>query len=423
MSYKTYTILLAIAAIIAVAFSALVTPPPPWAGVIVLVALAAVAEWLAFQLPVLGSVSLSFVAINSAGLLYGPLVAGLVGAAAGAVPSGATARRDPLRTLFNIAQLALSGVLGGWAYRLLGGVGLIAPTSDSLQFPSALLPLAAAASALFLSNASLVAVGVSLALGIPMLEVWRQSIASFLRSFVILALFGFVMAQVVATAGTIGLLLLLVPFVATRQTFQVYSKLKEAYSETVRSLVNAVDAKDVYTRGHSERVAVYSRAIAEEMGMSPSSTARVEIAALLHDIGKLGVRKSVLSKPGRLSSDEFEEVRSHPVQGRVLLDEVSFLSDVVPLIYSHHERIDGTGYPEGLTGAQISIEARLLTVADAYDAMTSERPYRPPLDRDIALAELRAGAGTQFDAAAVAALQAALENGACAVVDGRMSEQ
>ncbi len=419
MTYKRYTALLAASALGAGALTFLVTHPRQLAGVIVLVALAAVAEWLAFDVPVLGSVSLSFAVINSASLLYGPLAAALVGATAGAVPSRSKPTKDFVRLVFNVSQLALSGLAGGWVYRALGGVNLTAAGSAALGFPAAMLPLVASASAQFLCNAMLVAIGVSLAMGLSIVEVWRKSIASFLRSFLILALFGFVMAQVVATAKTVGLLLLLVPFIATRQTFQVYSKLKEAYSETVRSLVNAVEAKDVYTRGHSERVAVYSRAIAEEIGSSGVVANRIEIAALLHDIGKLGVRKSILSKAGPLSPEEVDEVRSHPTKGKQLLDNVTFLSDVVPIIYAHHEKLDGTGYPRGLSAEDVCVEARVLAVADAYDAMTSERPYRPALEQASAIAELRSGAGTQFDSKVVAALESALKNDAVLAAEVR----
>ncbi len=409
MTYKRYTILLFLLASTAMALSSLTTQPPSWAGVLVLVVLAAVAEWLAFDLPVLGSVSLSFAVINSASLLYGPVAAGIVGAIAGAIPSSGSVKKDSTRIAFNIAQLALSGLVGGWAYSLLGGVNFAGSQVATLHFPTALIPLAASASGQFFCNAMLVAIGVSLAMGIPASEVWRQGMSSFIRSFMILALFGFVMAQLVATAQTIGLLLLLVPFLATRQTFQVYSKLKEAYSDTVRSLVNAVEAKDVYTRGHSERVAVYSRRIAEQMGVTRLSPSQIEIAALLHDIGKLGVPNSVLSKPGSLTPEEFEQVRSHPGTGKELLRDVSFLRDIVPLVYAHHERLDGTGYPQGLKDHEVSVEARVLAVADAYDAMTSERPYRSALEPASAIRELERGAGTQFDSKVVAALVASLE--------------
>jgi len=158
-----------------------------------------------------------------------------------------------------------------------------------------------------------------------------------------------------------------------------------------------VEAKDPYTYGHSRKVNTYAVALAEAIGLSPEEVSRVSTAALLHDIGKIGVPDKVLNKKGKLNPDDWEAIKSHPRLGATIVGNVPNLAPCVSTILHHHERWDGTGYPEGLKGEQISVEARILAVADAFEAMSAARPYRPALCSDKVLKELRGGAGSQFD--------------------------
>jgi putative nucleotidyltransferase with HDIG domain len=178
---------------------------------------------------------------------------------------------------------------------------------------------------------------------------------------------------------------------------ELFSSLQEAYLATVRSLAAAVDAKDAYTRGHSDRVAAYATRIAESMGLSHEQRVALEMAAYLHDIGKIGVREEILLKPGLLEDAEMAEMRHHPLIGANILKPVAFPWAITPVVRHHHEAYDGTGYPAGLRGDEIPLLARILTVADSFEAMTADRPYRAGRSADDAVEELRRCAGSQFD--------------------------
>ncbi len=185
----------------------------------------------------------------------------------------------------------------------------------------------------------------------------------------------------------------------TKQLAQKHHELRTAYVQTVGALAEAVDAKDTYTRGHSERVGVYATKIAREMGYSKEFIERVYIAGLLHDVGKIGVRDYVITKPDRLTPEEYEEIKMHPEIGAKILEPVDFLADIAPCVRHHHEWFDGSsrGYPERLLGDQIPLPSRIILVADTVEAMTSDRPYRKALSLDRVVSELNKFAGSQFD--------------------------
>ena len=197
----------------------------------------------------------------------------------------------------------------------------------------------------------------------------------------------------------------------TKQLAAKHQELRSAYVQTIGALAEAVDAKDTHTRGHSERVGVYASKIAREMGFSKESIERVYIAGLLHDVGKIGVRDSVITKPDRLSPEEYEEIKCHCEIGARILEPVDFLSDVVASVRHHHEWFDGSarGYPAGLRGDLIPLPSRIILVSDTIEAMTSDRPYRKALPLDAVREELSKYSGTQFDPACVEAATRLLE--------------
>jgi len=185
--------------------------------------------------------------------------------------------------------------------------------------------------------------------------------------------------------------------------------IREAYFNTIKVLAAAIDAKDRYTAGHSERVAKYTVTIARQLGLSPEDLTRIEAAAYLHDIGKIGVPDSVLNKDGPLTNEEHELIKQHPLKAAEILGLINFpWGNVIPGVRGHHERYDGLGYPDGLAGESIPRDARIIAVADAFDAMTSDRPYRKGLDRNTAITELVSGRQKQFDSEAVDAFIPAL---------------
>lgn len=197
---------------------------------------------------------------------------------------------------------------------------------------------------------------------------------------------------------------------------ELFSSLQDAYLATVRSLAAAVDAKDPFTRGHSDRVAAYAVAIAKELELSYDQQVALEMAAYLHDIGKIGVREEILLKPGKLSNAEMSLMRHHPLIGANILKPVGFPWPITPVVRHHHERWDGQGYPAGLRGEEIPFLARVLTVADSYEAMVSDRPYRRGRTSQEAMQELQVCAGAQFDEKIVDAFVRVLESGQFATV-------
>ena len=190
---------------------------------------------------------------------------------------------------------------------------------------------------------------------------------------------------------------------------ELFTSLQEAYLATVRSLAAAVDAKDTYTRGHSDRVAGYATLIAEHMGLANEQRTALEMAAYLHDIGKIGVKEAILLKPGMLSEDEMDQMRHHPLIGANILKPVAFPWAITPVVRHHHEHYDGSGYPAGLTGEEIPLLARILTAADSYEAMTADRPYRAGRSSAEAVTEMRKCAGSQFDPRVVEVLAEIVE--------------
>jgi len=173
--------------------------------------------------------------------------------------------------------------------------------------------------------------------------------------------------------------------------------LRRLFEKTATALVNAIDAKDEYTRGHSTRVAEYSRKIAEHSGKSPAECGEIYQIALLHDVGKIGIAESIINKKGKLTDEEYDAIKQHPVLGAQILESIDEYPNLVIGARHHHERYDGRGYPDGLKGKDIPEIARIISVADAYDAMTSERSYRKPFSQQRVREEIVMGAGTQFD--------------------------
>ncbi len=185
--------------------------------------------------------------------------------------------------------------------------------------------------------------------------------------------------------------------ITNKQLNDAYAQLSQNYGDFVNAVRSMVDARDIYTRGHSDRVSLLSTKIAAAMGLSEEEIERIRIAGLFHDIGKLRIPDSILIKEGRLTEEEFFEIRKHPLYALEILSNASMFEDIVPAVRSHHERYDGQGYPDGLTGQDIPQAARIISIADAFDAMTSFRRYRTNITFDEALNEIIRGRGTQFD--------------------------
>lgn len=181
------------------------------------------------------------------------------------------------------------------------------------------------------------------------------------------------------------------------ELLQSKNKLEKAYLESVETLRYTVEAKDNYTKGHSDRVSAYSVLIGKSLGLPQSDIETLRIGGLFHDIGKIGISDSILLKNGKLTNEEYDEIKRHPIIGKNILSNAEIFGDIIPIVLYHHERYDGTGYPYGLSDKDIPFLARIVAVADAFDAMTSRRSYRDELDLNYVKEELRAKTGTQFD--------------------------
>jgi len=191
---------------------------------------------------------------------------------------------------------------------------------------------------------------------------------------------------------------------------KTYNELKQRYLDAVQALRLAVDAKDVYTRGHSDRVAFYALKIGQAFNLSAEEIERLEAGGIFHDIGKIGTADDILLKTDKLNDWEYSEIKKHPIKGANILSAVSMFKEIVPLVLYHHERMDGKGYPYGIKGDEIPLLARIISVADAFDAMTSDRMYRSKLNLEEAKKQLILNAGTQFDAQVVEKFLVILED-------------
>jgi putative nucleotidyltransferase with HDIG domain len=363
---------------------------------LVLLAAVVVAELLDVVLPN-GQLSVSNPLYVASVVFFGPLGAGIV-AATSAVPQWYEKSESITLKLFNTAQMCLSAVVPGLVFVAMGGRPLYLGGGSP-----ALIPLLAAAAAVAVVNLGLGAGGVSLYKQVNLRRLVGSVFVPMLPSQLALGLVGLAVAQVLASIGISGFALFVVPLLVARQTYQRSEELRQAYADTIASLVGAIEAKDVYTKGHSVRVALYAVAVARQLGVSEQRIGRLEWAALLHDIGKVGISGRILAKSDKLSDDEYSEIKRHPEIGARILKDVQYLADLVPAIEAHHERLDGQGYGRGLLGEKIPLEARVLAVADAYDAMTSTRPYREAMSHDAAVGQLLDGRGTQFDEVVVEA--------------------
>jgi len=347
---------------------------------------------------------------NSAATLAAAVLVGPVGGAIVGACSAFDLRRG--RSLahraFNTGMFALTGYLPGKVFLLLGGHAGVPRTAD---FPGIIGPFAAAAVVYVLVNDALlfVVLGVTSERG-QLGSQWRtvldQRMAATEFGY---CAFGLLIAALWGVLHAFTPVLVLIPLFVARWAVAQFAAQQRAYEATVSALCQAVETKDLYTRGHSERVSRGSVMIAREIGMHTERVEAIRYAGMLHDVGKLGVPTKVLQKTGKLTEEEYAAIQLHPLRGLDIVREIGFLDEALAGIMHHHERIDGRGYPMGLAGDEIPEFARVLAVADAFDSMTSTRSYRGARPVHEAIAELRKWAGTQFDPAFVDAFVAAIK--------------
>jgi putative nucleotidyltransferase with HDIG domain len=389
-----YVAVVAAAAIVLVRMSrpeALATHPAPGllAGAFALLMLAELAP---VALPGGGYVTASTIFNLPCAILFGPLWTAFVDLAANAVAQGLVLRKPLVRILHNVAIYTLGYFATAWAYRAAGG------TIGQLSFPRDAVPLLAASAVYFLVNSVCVSIVIGLTAGPSPWRIWQRNFQAGILHHLSFVALGALVAVVYTGAGPWGIGLFALPFLVSRYSFKVYLELKSDMKEFVRALTEVLEEVDPYTRHHSVRVAQYAVRLARGLGRPEREVEEIEYAALVHDIGKIGPQhQHILQKPGSLSHEEQRTLRSHPAAGAEIVARVRALRRASEIVRAHHERPDGLGYPFGLRTEDVPVGARVLNVADAFDAMTSDRPYRRALPLDAALRELERGAGTQFD--------------------------
>ena len=374
-----------------------------WWVLIFFIVLSTIVEFMPVELPVGGDVTIGFPIDFVVILVYGPATAIVVtvfGALIGEIVGGKTRW---YKIVFNIAQYALSTGIAGMVYQGLGGV------VGAINLTNYIVPAAISAVVFYLINSNLFMIVISLAEEISILSIWKNRVKGIVATYIALAPIGFIMAMVYVSTGIWGIILFFFPLILARRSFELYTKMRKVYLDTIRALAAAIDAKDPYTKGHSERVAELSVDLAQELNLSGRDIEDIEYTALLHDVGKIGIADSILGKKGGLTSQEYEKIKEHTIMGANIIEPVDFLKNSYKAIYHHHEKYNGAGYPDGLKEKDIPLSARIIAVADAYDAMGSDRPYRKKLSKDKILKELKDQSGKQIDPEIVKALLLVLD--------------
>ena len=393
--------------------------------------LAVVAERLTYLDYGKVSVSLATIITMAAAAMGGPAVGALVGFVS-ALTAWHLSRLPLVKGAFNAGNLTLSGAAAGLPYWLLGGLPALSPS------PAMLLPGVAAGLVYIVVNSVLLAMVIARATGSTGLAEWRLRFNWQVVHYGVFGMISLGLAALYGSYGLTGLLLLLGPagmlFYAQRQYIShtaahvtelsqlnqeltgsneqllamnerlegTLGELRQANESLLTALSEALELRDQETEGHSRRVVHYAQATALALGLPAEQIETVVHGALLHDIGKIGVSDAILLKPGRLTADEWAEMKRHAEIGYQMIAGISFLAPAADLVRYHHERWDGGGYPHGLAGSQIPLGARIFAVVDAFDAMTSDRPYRAALPLATAIEELQRGSGSQFDPAVAA---------------------
>ncbi len=383
-----------------------------WGPLLWWVAFAFIAEMSPIALPgsqayITVSSALDYAAI----VVFGPTVAAMIAAVTALVSSLTVSRQPVHKVLFNVCLFIVTIFAAGYVFKLAGGTA-------TQEIRELVLPMAACGITYFLIDTFGVSIIVALSQRVSAWRVWQRTYLwttiTHLVGFVPL---GAIIVVIFLHIGIPGVALFLVPLMLARYSFKLYTDMRQVHFDTVRALTSAIDASDPYTRGHSERVTHYSVAIAREMRLSERRVQALEYAGFLHDMGKIGINHDILTKPGSLTEDEWRSMKEHPAIGARIVSDLDFLKGAREVVLYHHERYDGKGYPEGLVGVQIPLEARIAKVADAFDAMMSNRPYRSSLGLKKSLQELEDGKGTEFDSKVVEAFLAVLEAGKVEVVD------
>jgi len=365
-------------------------PKGHWEDIFLFVVLIIIADFVQVPLPSGGSSISTSSTIDFAGIiLFGPAVMVVVETIAIFITEGVFERKPIRKLAFNIPLLVITVGISGYVYKAFGNLG----TPDSPLF---LLPLVAAGIVYYLVNTWSISLVIAFDDGKNPFYVWKQNYMwYFFHIFAFLPI-GAVIALLYSNVGEWTIALFIIPLFLARYSFQLYLDMRETNIETVIALTSAIDASDTFTHGHSSRVSKYALSVAENLGWSSKDIKMLQYAALLHDVGKIAVKNEILHKVGPLNDEDWKSLRSHPDIGADIVEQLKFLKKAAKIIRCHHERPDGKGYPRGLKENEVPVGAHILNVVDAFDAMTSDRPYRKALPVNKVIEELETHKGTQF---------------------------
>lgn len=361
--------------------------------------LCAIAETFLIAMPKIGALSVSYALTFSAILLTDPLTAAIISAIGVAFRCPYVEGKGRVhifnypiyKTIFNVSQYIIIAGIGGIIYDILDksiDVGFV--------FFNPVASIFSMFTYIFL-NTLLMSILMSILMKEKMTLIWKKNFYGMLINIFLVTILGIVVAFSYNSYNIGGILLFFIPLMFARYTFKLYLDMRKNYFESINMLIRTIEANDPYTSGHSVRVSAYAENIARKLNLPQNKIDLIKSAGLLHDIGKIGIDKRILNKTGKLEYDEFEVIKSHPQIGATIISDLSFLSNMSDIIRHHHERNDGSGYPDGLDHSKIPLETSILTIADSFDAMTTNRPYRGALDLEYALNQIIDNAGSQFN--------------------------
>jgi len=374
------------------------------AGLAGLIAIGVLLEALAVGLTVgaaASTSSIAFLPLLAGVQLFGPAAAVVLVVVTQLFGEFIVRRKHPIRATFNVAQMVLATAVAGWAFTLLGGLPLGDLSPSEFAAGRQIWPFVTFGLVVLAINHAAVSMAITLSQGFPFRRVWELLLSNSGASLhdILISPIALAVAFLYVQFGLAGIIVVLFPMLFIRHAYLTASRLRDANEDLLTALVKAIETRDPYTSGHSQRVSQLGRRIADEMGLARRIAEKVETAALLHDIGKIeATYTEILSKPDSLTPEERAIIESHVIIGEQLLRDLSSVpEDVVLAVRHHHEREDGRGYPDRLTGAEIPLGAKIIAICDAVDAMLSDRPYRPALPLSVVVEQLREHAGRQFD--------------------------
>lgn len=306
-------------------------------------------------------------------------------------------------TASNYCILVLPALIANYIFVMLGGITPVDNIGGNL------FKLIIFSGIYLLINTILISILYSLMTNKNSLFAFLSNIKLMLLNILAMAPFGFVIAFIYEAFGYLGVILLIFPVILARYSFSQYIDAKSQYIQTVNVLMRAMEARDKYTEGHSQRVAQISEKIARELKYNEWQVENLNMAAMLHDVGKIGIDDSILNKPGRLTEAEYNTIKQHPDIGYNILKEVKNMKNILPIVKYHHERFDGKGYPEGKDVDELSMDVFIVQLADSIDAMATDRPYRKAQEQESIIEEVKKCKGTQFHPRVVDAYLRVLE--------------